>query len=162
MRLLAALLLCLVGLSASTPQDRATSDALPHDAYIWQRLWTPQVVAAARGSSDIVRAWRILLAEADRTGHWATVAVPWDDVLATRRPIVAVIRIDGRLEERRVPALLDRITMRIEGILAHRPTALAGVEIDYDCPTSRLATYARFLAELRARLAASMALSITA
>ena len=40
--------------------------------------------------------------------------------------------------------------------------ALAGVEIDYDCPTSKLATYARFLAALRSRLAPSTKLSITA
>ena len=40
--------------------------------------------------------------------------------------------------------------------------ALAGVEIDYDCPTSKLATYARFLAALRSRLAPSLKLSITA
>ena len=63
MRLLAALLLCVIALSGSIPQVRATAEALPHDAYIWQRAWTPHVIAAARRSSDIVRAWRILLAE---------------------------------------------------------------------------------------------------
>jgi hypothetical protein len=157
MRLLAAMLLCVIGLSASTPQSRALPEALPHDAYVWQRAWTPQVVAAVRRSSDIVRAWRVLVAEADRSGNWTTVAVSWNDVLASRRPVIAVIRIDGRLDESRIPALLDRIASRIEGT-----AGLAGVEIDYDCPTSKLAAYARFLAELRSRLAPSLALSITA
>ena len=40
--------------------------------------------------------------------------------------------------------------------------AWLGVEIDYDCPTSKLPAYARFLAELRSRLARRIALSITA
>jgi hypothetical protein len=157
MRLLAALLLCVIALSGSVPRVRATAEALPHDAYIWQRAWTPTVIAAARRSSDIVRAWRILLAESDPAGRWTAVAVPWADVLATQRPVIGVIRIDGRLDEGRMPALLDQVVARIEAT-----ASLAGVEIDYDCPTSKLPVYARFLAGLRARLAGRLALSITA
>jgi hypothetical protein len=163
MRLLAAMLLCVVGLSASTPQVRATAERLPHDAYVWQRVWTPAVMAAAQRSSNLVRAWRILVAEADRSGRWTTVFVPWDDIVATQRPIVAVIRIDGRLEESRIPAMLDQIVSRIAAVAAVQPAASsAGVEVDYDCPTSKLPTYARFLGELRSRLSRSVALSITA
>ena len=158
MRLVAALLLCVVALSGSMPQVRATAEALPHDAYIWQRLWTPHVIAAAQRSSDMVRAWRVLLAESDQTGRWTSVAVPWSELRATARPVTGVIRIDGRLDERRMPALLDQIVSRVEASAAN----LAGLEIDYDCPTSKLPAYTRFLGELRARLARRMALSITA
>ena len=56
-----------------------------------------------------------------------------------------------------MPALLDRIAAT-----AAATPALAGLEIDYDCPTSKLAGYARFLAALRQRLAPDLALSITA
>jgi hypothetical protein len=156
MRLLAALLLCVIGLSGSVPLVRGLGQPLPHDAYIWQRAWTPPVIAAARQSSDIVRSWRILLAESDQAGRWTSVAVPWADVSATGRPVVGVIRIDGRLDAQRMPALLDQIVARI----ASAP--LAAVEIDYDCPTSKLPSYARFLADLRTRLPRAIALSITA
>ena len=160
MRLLAAMLLCVLGLSASTSTIRTSVEPLPHDAYIWQRLWTPAVTTAAHRSSDIVRAWRILLAEGDRSGRWTTVAVPWGDILATERPVIGVIRIDGRLDEGRMAALLDRVVATVSApqIL----DAIKGIEIDYDCPTSKLATYAKFLAALRGRLPASIALSITA
>ena len=57
-----------------------------------------------------------------------------------------------------MPALLDQVVSRVEASDA----SLAGVEIDYDCPTSKLPAYARFLAELRSRLARRIALSITA
>jgi hypothetical protein len=168
MRLLAALLLLgVIGLSGSTPQLRTTTEPLSHDAYIWQRAWTPPVLAAARGSADIVRTWRVLLAEADRSGRWADVSVPWTDLLATGRSVVAVIRIDGRLDEARISTLVDQIVAKVAA--ASRATAsarpdgsLAGLEIDYDCPTSKLPTYARFLAALRSRLPPSLALSITA
>ncbi len=156
MRFLAALLLCVVGLSGSTLQVRGTIEPLPHDAYVWQRVWTPGVIAAAAQSADIVRAWRILVAEADKSGRWTTVGVPWEAVRGTGRPVVAVFRIDGRLDEARMPGLLDRIaTMAGE-------LAVAGIEIDYDCPTSKLPTYQKFLSSLRARLAPTLALSITA
>ena len=158
MRLLAALLVCVIALSGSVPQVRATSQALPQDAYIWQRAWTPALLAAARESSDLVRSWRILLAESDGAGRWSAVSVRWADILATHRPITGVIRIDGRLDEARIAGLLDRIVSQIDGVGAD----LAGVEIDYDCPTSKLAGYARFLGGLRARLPRRLALSITA
>ena len=150
------MLLCVVGLSGSTAQIRATTEPLPHDAYIWQRLWTPALIASAHESADLVRSWRVLLAEADRAGRWTKVTLPWREVGATGRPVVGVIRIDGRLEEERVPALLERIAATIDG------APLAGLEIDYDCPTSMLAAYADFLAELRRRLPATLPLSITA
>jgi hypothetical protein len=158
MRFLLAVMLCVVGLSSSTSQTGAPNAPLPHDAYIWQRLWTPRVIAAARQSADLVRTWRILLAEADRSGRWTRVAVRWDELRATGRPIVAVIRIDGRLDEARMPALLDDVVATVDA----QSEPPAGLEIDYDCPTSKLATYARFLTSLRARLAASIRLSITA
>jgi hypothetical protein len=157
MRLLAALLLCVIGLSGSTAQLRV-AEALPHDVYIWQRVWTPGLIAAAERSSDVVRAWRILLAEADRSGRWTAIAIPWANIIATRRPIIAVIRIDGRLDEAHVPGMLDQIVARVGAV----PVALAGVEIDYDCPTSKLPFYAHFVAALRQRLPPSIALSITA
>jgi hypothetical protein len=156
--LLAAVLLCVFGLSGSVPQILATAAPLPHDAYVWQRTWTPPVISSVSRSSDVVRAWRLLLAEADASGRWIVVSIPWPDVQATKKPVIGVIRIDGRLDEARIPALLDQVVARIEPV----SSAIAGVEIDYDCPTSRLAAYARFLAALRARLAQPLKLSITA
>ena len=167
LRLLAAMLLCLLVGAGAPALQAASTPALTHETYIWQRLWTPQLLAAMRSSTDIVSGWRILVAEADRAGRWAAVPVPWTDVLATRRPLTAVIRIDGRLDEVRMVELLDQLASRVETAMAAIAVAepqatLATVEIDYDCPTSKLPLYARFLAALRERLPRSIALSITA
>ena len=158
MRLLAAMFLCAIVLSGSVPQIRASAAPLPHDAYVWQRAWTPHVISSVGRSSDIVRAWRLLLAEADASGRWTRVSVPWPEVRATRRPVIGVIRIDGRLDEARIEAMLDQVMAQIEPVSA----ALTGVEIDYDCPTSKLDTYTRFLGALRSRLTSTLKLSITA
>lgn len=133
---------------------------MPHDAYVWQRAWTPAVVDAVHRSADIVRSWRVLLAESDRSGGWTSVAIPWSDLVAAGQPIVGVIRIDGRLDEGRMPALLDKVVATASAAIRSAP--LAGLEIDYDCPTSKLATYTKFLWALRERLPADIALSITA
>lgn len=58
--LCAALLLTL---GACGKQD---SD-LPADAYVWQRIWTPPVTRAMSGNADVVRAWRVLMAEMNAT-----------------------------------------------------------------------------------------------
>lgn len=158
MRVLVMLLMCLGGLSASTSATNGRATPLPHDAYIWQRVWTPKVLAAAHRSADLVRTWRILLAESDRTGRWTTVPVPWASLRGTGRPVVVVLRIDGRLEEARMQGLLDRIAATIHAV----PEPVSGVEVDYDCATSKLGAYAGFLTALRGRLPTALKLSITA
>ena len=131
---------------------------LSHDAYIWQRQWTPAVREALSGSTDLVRDWRVLVAQADRHGAFHTFAPDREALARSGRPVVLVVRIDGRLTSFDARVLADRIV----ALTAGWPSAqLAGIEIDYDCPTSRLPAYSDFLSTLRPRLGA-LPLSITA
>jgi hypothetical protein len=57
-------------------------------------------------------------------------------------------------------ALLERIVAL--ATVSASPGRVSGIEIDYDCPTSKLVAYAGFLETLRARLPAMLRLSITA
>src|ERR1051325_9193966 len=76
--LLLALAACLTG---SADRQRA----LPHDAYVWQRQWTPALAAALDQSREVVRAWRVLAAETDRQGRLKPMAVDWDRLAAAGR-----------------------------------------------------------------------------
>jgi hypothetical protein len=67
------------------------------------------------------------------------------------------VRIDGYLANLDEAALLAEI-----GALAGEWRAPSGIEIDYDCATSRLDSYARFLARVRALPGVPRRLSITA
>src|ERR1700722_1570855 len=80
-------------LSGASPSRRA----LPQDAYIWQRKWTPALRLALTKSSDLVRAWRALAAYSDDGGHLQSVAVDWNALKSTERPVIAVVRINGQL-----------------------------------------------------------------
>ena len=72
---------------------------------------------------------------------------------------VGLGNVDGRhrLRKRELAVLHSDPALKLNWL-----ANLTGVEIDYDCPTSKLPAYARFLVELRSRLARRMALSITA
>jgi hypothetical protein len=135
-----------------------TSAPLTHDAYVWQRQWTPALRDAMASSADLVRDWRVLVAQADRNGAFHTFAPDREALARSGRPVVLVVRIDGRLAAFDAAVLSDRIA----ALRAAWPAALiAGIEIDYDCPTARLPAYTAFVTSLRSRLG-SLPLSITA
>lgn len=131
---------------------------LTYDAYVWQRQWTPALREAMASSTDLVRDWRVLVAQADRNGAFHTFAPDRDALARSGRPVVLVVRLDGRLASFDTGALVDRIATLAP---AWPAASLAGIEIDYDCPTARLPAYTAFLAQLRSRLG-SLSLSITA
>jgi hypothetical protein len=131
---------------------------LTHDAYVWQRQWTPALRDAMASSADLVRDWRVLVAQADRNGAFHTFAPDREALARSGRPVVLVVRIDGRLASFDAQVLAERIAALTAGWPS---TQLAGIEIDYDCPTARLPAYTAFLGQLRPRLG-SLSLSITA
>jgi len=148
-------------LLAILPGARPTSRKLPHDAYVWQRRWTPAVGAALEQSSDVIRAWRVLIAELNPYGHWSLPVVDSSVLKNSQRPIVLVIRIDGRgisRDEGQTLADIDKLVERWR----HTGLQIAGLEIDHDCGVTQLRAYTRFVVRLRARLNRPVALSITA
>ncbi len=151
---------------------------LTHDAYVWQRRWTPALSDALRQAKEI-RVWRVLAAQNDASGHLHPVAVDRAALAATGKAAVLVIRIDGQLAHWDEATLLaDTLALvaawKIPASPA-TPTAptttasstvpLAGIEIDHDCATARLPAYANFLAALHRQLDQldpALPLSITA
>lgn len=148
--------LVLLALSAC---QRPVSD-LPNDAYIWQRRWTPALQDALAAGADAVRTWRVLVAEMSAGGRWIDAQPDLPALAAAGRPAWMVLRLDGRVDALNVQDTTARITAASR---AWRDAGVqwAGVEIDYDCPTSKLPAYREFLAALKNRLESSTALSIT-
>jgi len=134
---------------------------LTHEAYVWQRAWTPSlrvVLGEARGS---FAAYRILALHTDRRGALQNIAVEKNAISAAKLPVIAVVRLDGGDADvataTLVPALLDVVAQwRAAGIVVN------GVEIDHDCAVSKLPAYAQQLQALRGALPGDLRLSITA
>lgn len=151
-RWLLALLLLLAACQRPAPPP------LTHEAYIWQRVWTPAVVNAMRDAP--VHGWRVLALQVVGT-TMRTAGVDLAALAASARPVRAVIRIEGS----RLP--IDVATLGNElGPLLERWRAagvlLVGIEIDHDCASAALADYSRWLTGLRTALPADLPLSITA
>jgi hypothetical protein len=150
------LLALLAGAWLAACQQRAAP--LQHDAYVWQRQWSPALVSALLQSVDLVREWRVLAAQTDAGGRLQPVAIDRAALAATHRPVVLVVRIDGQLPQWDGQALLAQVLALRQ---AWQGVPLAGLEIDHDCGTARLPAYAEFLARLKQALGATP-LSITA
>ncbi|MDR3444654.1 MULTISPECIES: DUF3142 domain-containing protein [unclassified Dyella] len=137
------------------------STPLANDAYVWQRQWTPALVRAVAEDGSSVRAWRVLAGEMDGQGRWRVFTPDWNALAASGKPVVAVVRIEGQLQQWDEAMLLADV----QAILAtwrQQKFVLAGVEIDHDCATSRLPAYTHFLQALRPSLLPNERLSLTA
>lgn len=135
----------------------APDAALTHDAYLWQRQWTPSLRASVMASRDLVHDWRVLVAQADRDGRFHVFAPDRGALVASGRPAIRVVRIDGHLARWDEAALVARIV----GIAHDASLPASAIEIDYDCPTARLPAYTAFLRRLKPALG-DTPLSITA
>ena len=155
--------LCGLLLLAACEQTAAPlpNDVLPNDAYVWQRRWTPAVAGALAEGAGAVRSWRVLAAEMRADGVWFDAAPDLAALAATQRPVVLVLRLDGRVGDLPPDQIIARATATLAAWRGAGVT-LAGLEIDYDCATSRLPAYTRLLETLKSRLAPGLPLSITA
>ncbi len=144
----AALLLCAL-VAGSAPSGRR----LPQDAYVWQRVWSEKLLDSLSQTTPLVSGYRVLAAEWSPDGRLVPAGVDWTRLQALNRPVTAVLRIDGR---RALPSVGT-----IRTVFDRLPKPLAGLELDYDCPTVRLASYRDLLRALRTGLPARTALSIT-
>lgn len=134
-----------------------------------------------QASDGLVGAWRVLAAELDGADRWTGITPDWNALIADKRPVIMVVRINGQLDELRGSASRSASTSAsgsaLESASEAAPIAqidaaikrwrqagvpIAGVEIDHDCATARLPAYAHFLIALRKQLPPATKLSITA
>ena len=75
---------------------------LANDAYVWQRQWTPALARSISDSGQELRAWRVLAAEMDGRGQWRTFSPAWPVLAASGKPVIAVVRLEGALQQWRL------------------------------------------------------------
>ena len=154
--LIPALLLAVLSLTACSPAPTP----LPHEAYIWQRQWTPAVVGAVQTQAGQFSGWRVLALQVVGE-RMIEVAPDLVALKATRLPLRLVVRIEGARLRPAAGALGARI-----GELRQRWLAAGlrvdGIEIDHDCASAALGEYAQWLRELRSALPDTGLWSITA
>jgi hypothetical protein len=117
---------------------------LREDAYVWQRAWTPSVVSAVRERGRSFDELRVLALEIGPDGSLATAGSP---LVAAGQRVVPVIRVDGT-------KIVDVVSLADEarGVVARFKSAgveVRALEIDHDCASSQLASYAAVIRALK-------------
>ena len=149
------LIAALAGSLAACAGDRA-SDPLPHDAYVWQRSWGPEVQAAI-ARADGLAGLTVLAAEIDPTEKPARVVIPGSAGVSPASNSGLALRIGsfpGRFTDD--PALVSLILETAREILQNARTrglSPSEIQIDYDCPESKLDDYVLLIRRLKEKIA---------
>lgn len=155
-------------------RGRRASGPFPQEAYVWQRSWTPEVFAAitAAGQASDLDALVVLAAEVDlstRPPRVARTALDFAALRARDRPVGLALRIGsfGRdrqsIREPAQPPLreLARLAWGLAEEARAQGVQVREVQLDYDCPESRLDEYPPLVQAVRAA-AAPTPVTITA
>jgi hypothetical protein len=98
-------LACLAVLCLGAPRS-AGPGAMPRvEAYVWQRVWTPEVLTTLQSDSAFITRWHILVAQGSSGTRFRRFTPDWSAVGRSGRPATPVIRIDGQLDGATSPAL---------------------------------------------------------
>ena len=150
-----------MGFAAGHASAAEVPRGFSHDAYVWQRQWTPALTNALRSSASRIASWRVLAAEIGREKRLLR-SMPDRAILRnTNRPVVLVFRIDGRVSEWHANVLLTEI-VTVLADWRRSGLEISAIEIDHDCATFGLRPYAAFLASARRIIPQSVRLAITA
>ena len=163
-----AAITALIWLRAPQPLPRLP---IPSAYYVWQLQWNDGVRDAVKTADSSANAFMILVGEvnaADGALRLQHGYPDWNALSKIHSPITIVLRANAALSdmlqgESRDSAIVF-VTKSLEDIVAEATAAgvtVRGVQLDYDCPSAKLATYKTLVDALRPRFN-SMELSITA
>jgi hypothetical protein len=150
--------------SGSPPPRRP----LTHQAYVWQRVWRPEISEALRTAVHDIESFSLLSAEM----QWKNGAPEirrftpdWATLRELKKPPGIVIRVFPSVaatawNSPATDALLGLIGQLMDDFRANT-VPVRDVQLDYDCPESKLGDFIRLVRELKQRHP-QLSLSITA
>lgn len=119
--------------------------------YVWQQLWSSHVVEAV--CSEPATTLYPVATVVPASGNSTLLQIPWDDLSATEHRFVPVIRITLKAFNRND---LEPELLRI----ARELNSFDEIQLDLDCPESRMNEYAGLISNLR-KIIPQPTLSIT-
>jgi Protein of unknown function (DUF3142) len=126
--------------------------------YIWQRNWQSEVLESIDRLKPLCNSFIVLGGDfqlKDKRVESSKVLVNWD-YLKSKGPVTVAFRvhkgIDRVLKNDDISSFVDYVAKSINDVLSdasQKGVQIAGVQIDYDCPTSKLSDFTRFVKELK-------------
>jgi len=146
------------------------SFAYENSVYIWQRSWKPEISESINRIAPLSDQFKVLAADLKAENKrivFSKVGVNWTYLRAKNNVAVDIrMRTDLSkfLKAEDLSGIVGMLAAGVEDIVSDAKKEginVTGVELDYDCPTSKLIDFTRFLKDLRLRIKGRM-LSITA
>ncbi|WP_159566922.1 DUF3142 domain-containing protein [Budvicia diplopodorum] len=142
-------------------QRPANASFWDQQAYVWQRVWTPQHHDALKQSHDLFSGLRILGLQLNRGEVIRKIAVDAQLLKQDGRPVWLVVRLDGQLPNIDQTLVYDNLLSQLQQ-WRRAGLTVTGVEVDYDAASSKLRDYQQFIQLLRTKLPRDLQLSLTA
>lgn len=147
--------LFLAGCGRDEPHQRTSP--LPHEAFVWQRVWTPEVRSAVESAG--MEKLHVLAAEVRFEGKRPVVTriqPHWPSLLRFKDHVGAVIRIHASAAatgwDQDASDAVVQLATSIREQAAAEGLGHAEIQIDYDCPVSKLRDYVELVLRLRESL----------
>lgn len=148
-------------LCSCTPQLHA---GFSQHIYIWQRVWHSEhaeALAQSKADFSVLRVLALQLHQAKAGPVWTQAKVDLSLLSADGRPVQLVVRLDGQLKL--LPkAVLQQKLLTLLHLWQQQGVKVTQLELDYDCASSQLGAYARWIKALRQLLPPKLVVSITA
>jgi len=149
-----AMLLCLTGLAPAgcNHTSSTTSATLPQRGYLWQRDWTPAVLASLTEANKRMDGVIVLGAEIIWNGSKSNVvssSINWQSLKGRRMPSVALrVASHPKPDGTSIPVILSAAKSLCDQASAHG-LRLTEFQLDYDCPQKDLSSYRAWLPQVR-------------
>lgn len=139
--------------------------------YVWQMQWNDDVRAAVREADASANLFMVLVGEVNASGGDLRLQrgyPDWGALSKVRAPITAVLRANAAvadlLQGDARNKAVDFVANALESVIAEaraRGATVRGVQLDYDCPSAKLASYKALVDALQPRFE-GLEFSITA
>lgn len=149
-------LLAALALVPGCNRQRITSGPLPHDIYVWQRVWTPEVVKGLAQSRDSMQRFVVFAGQITLTATPPKIVSPdidYEQLKKAGRPAGLALRVDPYSGPFRADDVAIRSITQLarERLAEARRQGIDPVELhfDFDCAESKLDGYRIWLAAVR-------------
>lgn len=150
MRCIALIIVVLLGCAP-------ISFAYDNNVYIWQRNWDSHIEDAIAAIQNTTGDFTVLCGDLKFTADNPTVTsvrINWGYLSRPENRVTVAFRVNTRASKYfstdKIYSLVDSVSGAISKTINSVPQdKIAGIQIDYDCPTSKLADYAKFMTLLK-------------
>lgn len=149
-------LLATLALIPACYRQPSASGPLPHDIYVWQRVWTPEVAKGLSQSRDSMQRFVVFAGQITLTATPPKIVYPeidYEQLKKAGRPVGFALRVDPYSGPFRADdAAIRSITQLARERLAEaRQQGIEPVELhfDFDCAESKLEGYRIWLSAMR-------------